>query len=210
LTAAIALLLVALTVAAVAAVLGDDQGSGLAGGADLGPDDRFRGNAPAARFIASDFALRDASSGEFVRMADQRGRVVVLTFLESRCEAACPLIASQLAEAMRRLSSKVRAGVVALAVSSNPRDDTRKSVLAFLRRHRATGQIRYLHRPEAELRRVWREYQVLSALESGDADTHSAPVRIYSRTGRWLATQHAGVDLSVDNLVHDISLAVAG
>jgi hypothetical protein len=50
---------------------------------------------------------------------------------------------------------------------------------------------------------------VLSALESGDADTHSAPVRIYGRNGRWLATQHAGVDLSAANLVHDISLALA-
>lgn len=50
---------------------------------------------------------------------------------------------------------------------------------------------------------------MLSALESGDADTHSAPVRIYSRSGRWLAMQHAGVDLSAANLVHDISLAPA-
>ena len=80
---------------------------------------------------------------------------------------------------------------------------------AFLTRHRAASQIRYLNGPEGELRRVWKEYQVLSALESGDADTHSAPVRIYGRGGRWLATQHAGADLSAGNLVHDISLALA-
>jgi hypothetical protein len=81
-------------------------------------------------------------------------------------------------------------------------------VRAFLRRHRAVGEIRYLNRPQAELRRVWRAYQVVSAAETGNADTHSAPVRIYSRSARWLATQHAGADLSVANLVHDIALAL--
>ena len=168
----------------------------------------FRGNEPPAGFVASEFALRNALTGELVRMSDQRGRVVVLTFLESRCTTACPLIASQLAQALRRLPSDDRSDVVALAISANPRDDTRTSVRAFLGRHRAVGQIRYLNRPEAELRSVWKAYQVLSALESGDADTHSAPVRIYGRSGRWLATQHAGVDLSADNLVNDISLAL--
>lgn len=186
----------------------------LGGGAGRSADaevaaERFRGNVPPAVFVAADFALRDALSGELVRMSDQRGSVVVLTFLESRCATACPLIASQVAEALRRLPSGDRSSVVALAISANPRDDTRESVRAFLTRHRAASQIRYLNGPEGELRRVWKEYQVLSALESGDADTHSAPVRIYGRGGRWLATQHAGADLSAGNLVHDISLALA-
>jgi protein SCO1 len=108
----------------------------------------FRGNEPPAALVASDFALRDALSGEFVRMSDQRGRVVVLTFLESECATACPLIASQLAQALRRLPSEDRSNVVALAISANPRDDTRESVRAFLTRHRAASEIRYLNGPE--------------------------------------------------------------
>lgn len=190
------------------AVLGWDGDAGPGGDASVAAES-FRGNAPPAAFVAPDFALRDALSGDLVRMSDQRGRVVVLTFLESKCTAACPLIASQLAEALRRLPLQERADVVALAVSADPRDDTGGSVRAFLGRHRAVGQVRYLNRPHAELRRVWKDYQVLSASASGDADTHSAPVRIYSRSGRWLATEHAGADLSADNLVHDISLALA-
>jgi cytochrome oxidase Cu insertion factor (SCO1/SenC/PrrC family) len=204
----VALAALMLGIAALAgAVLGGGGGAGRSADADV-KTERFRGNAPSADFDAADFALRDALSGELVRMSDQRGRVVVLTLLESRCTAACPLIASQVGEALRRLPAEDRRDVVALAVSANPRDDSRGSVRTFLTRHRALGEIRYLNRPEAELRRVWKEYRVLSALESGDADTHSAPVRIYSRSGRWLATQHAGVDLSAANLVHDISLAL--
>lgn len=187
----------------------DDGGSGRSVATEQGSPSGLRGNAPPARLMASDFALRDALDGRLVRMSEQRGRVVVLTFLETRCTTACPLIASQLAAALRTLPTADREDVVALAVSSNARDDTDASVRTFLARHHAAGQIRYLNGPVSELRRVWTEYQVLSATESGDADTHSAPVRIYGRSGQWLATQHAGADLSVDNLVTDISVALA-
>jgi len=180
---------------------GREADMGAAGG-------RFRGSEPPGVFSAPDFEFRDAVDGSPVRMSALRGRVVVLTFLESRCTSACPLIASQLSSALRALAPEQRSGVVALAVSANPRDDSVASVRAFLRRHRAVGQIRYLNRPQGELRRVWSEYQVVSAAETGDAETHSAPVRIYSRSGRWLVTQHAGADLSASNLVHDIALAL--
>jgi hypothetical protein len=32
-------------------------------------------------------------------------------------------------------------------------------------------------------------------------------VRIYDRDGEWVATQHAGADLSPQNLAHDLRLA---
>lgn len=208
LIAAVAALMLGLAGVVAGAMLGGGEDSGQSAGSNP-PSEGFRGNEPPAVLLASDFALRDALSGALVRMSEQRGRVVVLTVLESKCATACPLIASQLAQALRRLPSEDRSKVVALAISANPRDDTRENVRAFLTRHRAAREIRYLNGPEPELRRVWKEYLVLSALESGDADTHSAPVRIYSRSGRWLATQHAGVDLSAANLVHDISLALA-
>jgi protein SCO1/2 len=201
------LLVVGVIVVLAWEVPGGNDGSGREDGvaAAGGP---FSGSEPPGVFSAPDFELRDAVDGSLVRMSALRGRVVVLTFLESRCTTACPLIASQLSSALRALSPEQRSQVVALAVSANPRDDTAASVRAFLRRHRAVGQIRYLNRPQGELRRVWSEYQVVSATETGDADTHSAPVRIYSRSGRWLVTQHAGADLSASNLVHDIALAL--
>ena len=201
LAATVVVCMIALAVAST--LVGDSSA-----GEQVGAADRFRGSEPPLVSTAPAFALRDALSGDVVRMTDLRGRVVLLTFLESRCQTACPLIASQVAEALRRLPDGERRQVVAVTISANPRDDTSPSVRAFLRRHRATDEIRYLNAPENELRRVWDAYQVLSASESGDADTHSAPVRIYDRTGRWLATQHAGADLSVDALVHDLSLAV--
>jgi cytochrome oxidase Cu insertion factor (SCO1/SenC/PrrC family) len=133
---------------------------------------------------------------------------VVLTFLDTKCREACPIIAGQIALTWTLLTLAEREAAVAIAISTDPRDDTRSSIRAFLARHRATGTIRYLVGSVPDMTRLWRRFQILSSLESGDADTHSAPVRIYGRDLTWLATQHPGVDLSPRNLVHDIRLAL--
>jgi hypothetical protein len=51
-------------------------------------------------------------------------------------------------------------------------------------------------------------FQILSSLESGKDILHSAPVRIYVG-GIWVATLHAGVDLTPANLAHDVRIALA-
>jgi hypothetical protein len=55
---------------------------------------------------------------------------------------------------------------------------------------------------------VWKAFHVLSALDSGDADTHSAPVRVFDPEGEWVATLHAGADLTPGNLAHDVREAL--
>jgi hypothetical protein len=48
----------------------------------------------------------------------------------------------------------------------------------------------------------------VAAAETGNADIHSADVRIFDRRGIWVSIQHAGVDLSPHNLAHDIPVAL--
>lgn len=134
--------------------------------------------------------------------------VLVLTFLDTKCTEACPIIAGQIADAWRLLTPSERACATAVAISTDPRDDTRANVRAFLARHRAGQTVRYLVGPIPVMRAVWRRFQILSSLESGEADIHSAPVRIYGPDLTWLATQHAGADLSPRNLAHDIRVAL--
>jgi protein SCO1/2 len=153
------------------------------------------------------FALDDFD-GSLVRSGDLYGKVLVLTFLDTKCEEACPIIAGEVAAAWRLLSAEERRRAVAIAISTDPRDDTPASIRAFLRRHRALGTFRYLTGPVPDMKRLWRSFQILSSLESGDADTHSAPVRIYGRDGAWLATLHAGADLTPRNLAHDVRVAL--
>jgi cytochrome oxidase Cu insertion factor (SCO1/SenC/PrrC family) len=152
------------------------------------------------------FLLRD-HRGTVVRGNALAGKVVVLTFLETKCREACPFIAGQIGIAFRRMSPPQREGVIAVAISTHPRDDTPATARAFLRRERAERFIRYLVGSEKELRPVWRAFQILPAFDTGDADVHSAPVRIYDRHSRWVTTLHAGIDLTPANLIHDVTVA---
>lgn len=167
----------------------------------------YRGSPATVAQPIPDFALRD-QDGQLVRSGELRGKVTLLTFLDTKCTAACPIIASQVARTLDLLTRDERAQIAVIAISVAPKVDTPASIHAFLRRRRAEGALRYLSGPEAELRPLWSAFQILSSVDSGDDDTHSAPVRIYDRDARWIATQHAGADLSPDNLAHDLRLAL--
>ncbi|MGH3040457.1 MAG: SCO family protein [Gaiellaceae bacterium] len=169
----------------------------------------YRGSAPPPGIMLADFDLRDYTGARMSR-EDVDGKVVLLTFLESKCKEACPIIASQLARGIERLTPDERERVVAIAISTHPADDTPTNVRAFLRAQGADGKLHYLLGSERELRPVWTRFNVLSALDSGDADTHSASVHVYDRSGEWVASLHPGIDLTPANLVHDVGVALQG
>jgi cytochrome oxidase Cu insertion factor (SCO1/SenC/PrrC family) len=173
------------------------------------PASTFAGSKAPAGLRLPPFELHDYD-GSLVRSGDLLGKVVVLTFLDTKCTVACPIIAGEVAAAWRLLTDDERRQAVAVAISADPRDDTPESIRAFLRTHRAVGTFRYLSGPIPKMKRLWHRFQILSSLESGDADIHSAPVRIYSRESIWLATQHAGADLTPRSLAHDVRVALAG
>ena len=167
----------------------------------------FRGTVEPPGLAMPRFLLRD-QHGRRVSPEDLRGKVVVLTFLDSKCREACPIIAGEITAAWRLLTPREHAQSAAVAISTNPRDDTPASVRAFLKSHRASRTIRYLVGPLPVMRGLWHRFQILSSYESGNAATHSDPVRVYSRDLVWLETEHVGVDLSPQNLAHDIRLAL--
>jgi len=192
---------------AAAAVLAGALGGVLAVALANRSEPRYRGSQPPARITLPKFDLTSYGGGR-VASGDVKGKVVILTFLESRCREACPLIASQVADGLDLLTPDELRRVAPIAISTHPDDDTPASVRAFLRRHGAEGKIDYLIGSERDLRPVWEEAKILSALDSGEADTHSAPVRIYDREGTWVATLHVGADLTPENLAHDIRAAL--
>ena len=173
----------------------------------LGRDgESFRGSRPPEGIELPAFSLRDAE-GNRVASADLDGKVLLITFLDTKCTEACPIIGEQLRQGLARLDDGERQGTVAIAISVHPEDDTPEAVREFLRRHRIEGTLRYLIGSEAELRPVWRAFQVLPALDTGSSDIHSAPVRVYDRAGTWVSTLHSGADLTPENLAHDVRTA---
>lgn len=180
---------------------------GPAAPASAGSGGPYRGSEVEPRIDLPDFTLSEWN-GKRVSSRDLADKVAVVTFLETKCKAACPIIADQIGLALQQLSASERRQVYALAISTHPGDDTPRNVREFLRAHRVQGQLHYLIGSESRLRPVWRSFYVLAAFDSGDANTHSASVRIFDRGGRWVSSLHPGVDLTPSNLAHDVRIAV--
>jgi cytochrome oxidase Cu insertion factor (SCO1/SenC/PrrC family) len=205
---ALAAALVLAVVAALAISLGDGSppASQDASGANSGP---YRGSEIPGGITLRDFSLHNFD-GRLVRSSDLAGRVTLLTFLDSQCTESCPLIAWTVARTIDTLTPVERHSVRAVAISTDPAEDTPRSVRSFLVRNSAVGRLLYLGggEPVRVLRRVWGDFDVLSSLESGEDTLHSAPVRIYDRSGEWVTTLHAGADLTEANLAYDIRVAL--
>jgi protein SCO1 len=166
----------------------------------------YRGSEVPAGIIAPDFALRDYR-GRLVRMRSLRGRVVVVTFLDTHCKTKCPVFASDIGAAFRLLSPKERREVSALALTVEPARDTPASVRRFLARRHALD-MDFLLGSTRRMRPIWRAFHVVAAAQTGNADVHSSDARIFDRQGMWVSTLHVPVDLTPANLVHDIRVAL--
>jgi protein SCO1 len=203
LTITVALTIALLSVAGGLIARRASQGSARAGP----PTSPYRGSIPPPGLRAPAFSLRSYRGGR-VTMHELRGKVVLLTFLDSACREKCPLIAGIVARALPLLPPRLRPNVRALAISVQPELDNPVLVRRFLRQRHALA-LDFLIGSVRDLRPVWKAYGVLSAVESGNADVHSADVRVFDRHGIWVSTLHAGVDLTPRNLAHDLRVALA-
>src|SRR5918996_4900814 len=174
---------------------------------DGGSEGDFWGSRPPQGIKLPELGFAD-QDGDAVRTQDLRGKVALVTFLDTQCEESCPLIASAVADGLERLTPEERRRVVAVAISVDPAEDTPASVRRFLAGQGAEEALRYLVAPEAEMRPLWEAFGISASADTGMDDLHSAPVRIYDAAGVWAATLHAGADLTPQNLVHDVRVAL--
>ena len=170
-------------------------------------DSAYRGGSPPDRIQMPEFRLR-SYRGPVVRSYDLRGKVVLVTFLDTRCTTQCPIIAGILGEAMRKLPELARAKTVAFAISVDPAYDTPQSVRRFLLRRQALGTFDFLLGTEKQLLPVWRAFYVLAVSKTANPNIHSADVRVFDQRGVWVSIMHVGVDLTPANLVHDVETAL--
>jgi protein SCO1/2 len=180
----------------------------LPGGARAGgPGGGLRGQvltpvAPAPATVLTD------SLGHRVDLAGYRGRAVLVTFLYSRCPDVCPLIAARLQAVRARLGAA--AGRLQLvAISVDPRGDTRRAANDFLRLHDLRGQMEYLLGSAAELGRVWKAWNVGSERDAGRPElvAHSALVYGIAASGGLEAVYDQPFDPAA--MAHDVPLLAA-
>jgi protein SCO1/2 len=118
-----------------------------------------------------------------VTLAAQRGRYVLVTFLYVHCTDVCPLIAQNLNAALRRLGP-VRNRVRVLAVSVDPRGDTRAAVRRYIAARGLLPQFRYLIGSKAQLAKVWKAWNVIAVREGADQVDHVAYTALVDPTGK--------------------------
>jgi len=152
---------------------------------------------------APDFTLQN-SVGEQISMAQLRGKAVLLTFIYSHCPDVCPLIVGNLHSALEQLgpdASKVHV----VAVSVDPKGDTRKAVNKFIAAHDMTGRMDYLVGSKRQLARAWKKYgvKVGGTPDSREVD-HTAAV--YGITAKGEETTLYPANFKVDWIVHDVPL----
>jgi protein SCO1/2 len=170
----------------------------LASGAKLDAPAELQPPAP-----SPDFALHD-STGKLVRLSQFKGKAVLLTFIYDHCPDVCPLIVSNLHNALLRLGSQA-SKVQIVAVSVDPKGDTPRTVKAFLAAHEMTGRMEYLIGSLNQLAPVWKEYGVgVKATPDSREVDHSAFVYGITASGKRLALYPS--DLKPEWIVHDVPI----
>ncbi len=193
---------VVLALVAVGAVLGVLLGRGSDAGAVA-----YRGSSPPEGLALPAFSLAD-EDGRTISNEALRGKAVAVTFLDTQCRAECPIVAPVVASGIELLTPDEREQVVAVAITSDPTGDTPDSVAAFLDRLRVRGALHYLVGPVDVMEPIWRAFAVTTSYETGIDDLHSIPVRIFAPDGTWVTTLNSGVDLTPENVAHDLRAAL--
>ena len=139
--------------------------------------------------IAPDFRLMD-QNGTFVSLSDFRGKVVVLTFMDSQCKDTCPITGAHFRKAYKQLSENEASQVVFLGVNVNVKANAVADVLETTQAwhmdeipswHFLTG--------EAEaLEPIWKDYDItVEPLPDGSGIMHTPGTFLINLSGqkRW-------------------------
>jgi len=143
----------------------------------------------------TDFGVRD-EQGRMLRLADMRGRPVVVTFLYTTCRDTCPLTADQIRVALDDLGYDVPV----VAVSVDPANDTAQRARRFSSRHGLRGRMRWALGDAKQLRRIWDAFGIQPHSRE---DEHTASTVLLDADG----VQRVGFASSIltpGGLAHDI------
>jgi cytochrome oxidase Cu insertion factor (SCO1/SenC/PrrC family) len=143
-----------------------------AGGIDVTP----LGGRPAPPFSLLD------QHGERTSLSEFRGKVVVLTFIDSRCKTICPLTAEVFRDVQRVLGPSA-AQVQLLAVNANPDHTSVNDVREWSVRHGMLRRWEFLTGRTSQLRRVWVAYAVSSTVEPNGEVSHIPAVYVIDQRG---------------------------
>lgn len=135
---------------------------------------------------APNFTLRN-QFGQSFSLGQFRGKVVVLSFIDSQCTTVCPLTAVVLRNVSQDLGHD-RADVQFVAVNANPVATSVADVRQWSSAHHMLHVWQYGTGSKAQLEAIWRDYYVASQVLKGGTIQHTPAVVVIGPHGRerWL------------------------
>jgi cytochrome oxidase Cu insertion factor (SCO1/SenC/PrrC family)/thiol-disulfide isomerase/thioredoxin len=159
-------------------VISSHSSTSLAGGLATNPD--LDPGTPLSR-PAPDFTLTDQFDRP-VSLHSFRRKVVILAFNDSECTTICPLTTTAMLDA-RALLGGAGSNVQLLGIDANPTATAVKDVRAYSEVHGMVHQWQFLTGSLAQLKRVWRAYNIGVAIQDGQID-HTPALFVIDTHGR--------------------------
>jgi protein SCO1/2 len=128
---------------------------------------------------APQFTLQD-QNGAAVSLAQLKGRVVALTFLDTQCLSLCRLQASLIGAVQSDLGASVPLTIVVISV--RPEADTPAAIKTFAEAHGLKSPYAWLTGSRSQLAGVWNDYGITVQPAAGDL-AHSSVIFLVDKRG---------------------------
>ena len=159
--------------------------------------------------IAPNFSLTN-QFGHRESLKSFRGKVVVLSFIDSRCTTICPLTAVVFRNVQYDLGAQNK-HVVFVAVNANPIHTSINAVYQWSKSHHMLHAWQFLTGSSTSLKTIWAHYYVDSQVLKGGSVSHIPAVYVIGPRGRerWMYLNSASansiaIGLQVRNLLTHI------
>ena len=130
---------------------------------------------------APGFTLSD-QFGRPVSLASFGGKVVLLAFTDSECTTICPMTTTAMVDAKAMLG-KAGSQVELLGIDANPASTSLEDVWSYSELHGLLHEWHFLTGSLAQLRSVWKAYNVEAAIENGEI-THTPALFVIGPRGQ--------------------------
>jgi protein SCO1/2 len=152
---------------------------------------------------APEFALIDQSGGR-VALADQRGKVLAVTFIYATCRDTCPLLTAKMGAIQRKLGADFGPRVRFASITVEPEIDTPAVLKAYAEAHSAhVPGWSFLTGSSAEIQDTIKRYGAFAKrVKPGDVD-HLFLTSLIDRNGM-LRVQYLGYRFDPDEMLRDL------
>ncbi|MCI0549937.1 MAG: SCO family protein [Anaerolineae bacterium] len=137
---------------------------------------------------APDFQLAD-QNGSAIKLSDFRGKVVVLTFMDSKCKDTCPLTGAHFRKAYGQFNQNEASQIVFLGVNVNVEANTVADVLETTRAWHLDEipNWHFLTGSREDLEPVWKDYGAAAMPNPDGSITHTPGTFLIEPSGqkRW-------------------------